>query len=253
MSDKLGILLLGLGGGGEAAPLKSHLPLLALKSGRGDETLNLRGLGVGGLAVFAGDGALDNEGNDGLRLVQTVNLTDVVGTLGSTEGRLVTGRVGETGNVLGTLLDDNKSQNRKVSSDNASANGLAALVTITAVVIVRARAIKEKANTAVLLDTLHHGETLLVVTTEDEKRCDPRSDEEGKRKAERIENGREEIPRNLKNIASPFLSKRVSRNEVGDTLVIEEANLALIVDFEKLLGSEARVGDIKLHVRFRHK
>jgi len=67
-------------------------------------------------------------------------------------------------------------------------------------------------------NTLHHGETLLVVTTSD-----------------------------LEDVTLPLVAESVDLNFLGDALVVENAQLALISDVDELLAASSRIGDVELH------
>lgn len=68
--------------------------------------------------------------HDRLALIETVGLSDVVGSLGTTGRGLIRGGVGETGDVGGTLLDDAEGDDGKIGTNNAATDRLAALVTL---------------------------------------------------------------------------------------------------------------------------
>jgi hypothetical protein len=107
LGKKLLVAGLGLLGSLSTSALESLLSSLALKSDRGDKTLDLGSLGVGLLLGVLGlNLTTDNELANIIRLVQVEELADVVGTLGSET--LGDSSVGKTGDVLLTLLDDNE-------------------------------------------------------------------------------------------------------------------------------------------------
>ena len=68
-------------------------------------------------------------------------------------------------------------------------------------------------------DTLLHGESLLVVTTGD-----------------------------LENVACELRTHRVAGNFVAHAALHEDAEFALVFDFNELLGAIGRVGDIEFHL-----
>ncbi len=75
--------------------------------------------------------------------------------------------VGESRDVLVTLLHDDEVKNREVVADDAAANRLALALTALALAVAREALAHEEANAALGEDTLLHGETLEIVTTRD--------------------------------------------------------------------------------------
>ena len=68
-------------------------------------------------------------------------------------------------------------------------------------------------------DTLLHGESLLVVAAGD-----------------------------LENVACEFGTHRVAGDFVAHAAIHEDAEFALVFDFDELLGAIGRVGDVELHL-----
>ena len=136
---------------------------LALQIGGGDQTLDLGGLEV--LLAVALDLTTDDELADVISLGQTEQLTDVGGTLGSqTAGFLL---VSETGDVTLTLSQDGQAADGDVGADDAASDGLTLAGTVATLTEGLHAFLEQQTNTSVGHDTLHHGETLLVVTTGD--------------------------------------------------------------------------------------
>jgi hypothetical protein len=139
---------------------------LTLKSKGSDKTLDLGSLGVGLLLGVLGlNLTTDNELANIIRLVQVEELADVVGTLGSKT--LGNSSVGKAGDVLLTLLDNDKRDDGQVRGDNATTDGLSLALTLAARAVGGVTLAQKKANTVGKKDTLLHGETLLIVTTRD--------------------------------------------------------------------------------------
>lgn len=86
---------------------------LALQALGSNQTLDLGGLGVLGLALL-GDGAADDELADIVLLVEAEETADLGGTLGTQA--LGDNGVGQAGELALTLLDDAQSQNSEVQT-----------------------------------------------------------------------------------------------------------------------------------------
>lgn len=96
-----------------AAALDGDALALVLQTLGSNQTLDLGGLGVLGLALL-GDGAADDELADVVLLVKTEETADLGGTLGAET--LGDNGVGQTGEVALTLLDDAQGQDGKVET-----------------------------------------------------------------------------------------------------------------------------------------
>lgn len=73
--------------------------------------------------------------------------------------------VGDTWDVVLSLLDNAQSENGQIHSDDASTDGFTLALTSSAWAVARVTLGKEKADTGWVHNTLLHWETLLVVTT----------------------------------------------------------------------------------------
>ena len=127
----------------EVAPLlEGKLVPLVLQGPGGDQPLDLGGLGpgLGALgALLEGHLAPDDVLPDIVILGQVEQLADVVGPLGSQPVGHSAGRVGDTLDLLLSLLDDDQVEDGRVRADNAAAHRLAAasslaLLSVVAVV-----------------------------------------------------------------------------------------------------------------------
>lgn len=99
---------------------------LALETLRSNKALDLGGLGVVLLAL-TGDSAADDELADIVLLVETEEAADLGGTLGTES--LGDNGVGETGEVVLTLLDDAQSEDGEIlTSDGCRANSTSASI-----------------------------------------------------------------------------------------------------------------------------
>jgi len=181
----------------------------ALEADGGNETLNLgtraivreiaqeniinSRLGVGfsiGL-LLALDLTPDNELPDIVLLGQVEELADLGGTLGAET--LGEDDIGQSGDILLALLDDDEGKNGDIGADDAATDGLAPALTSTANSVARVAVGEEEADTVRNEDTLLHGEALLVVSTSD-----------------------------TENVALPLVTKRVPRNLLRHLLVEED-------------------------------
>lgn len=124
--------------------------------------------------------------------------------------------VGKTSNIVLTLLDDNQGQNSEIWADNASTDGLSLALTSAARSVARVAGGEEEADTGWVHNTLLHWETLLVVSTGD-----------------------------LEDVSLPLISNTVSWNLLAHSLVVENADAALIVDVDELLGAVGWVSVVK--------
>jgi hypothetical protein len=213
LGQQLGVLsssvLLGLC----VSELKGSEVSLALKSLRGNQTLDLGGFGVGLVAL--GDLTSDNKLTDIILLGQAKELSDVTGSLGS---KSLGGRhVGESLNVVFTLFDNNKRQNSKVGTDNASSDRLSLPLTSSAGSVARVALGKEKSNSGGVEHTLFHGKTLLVVTSSD-----------------------------LEHVALKLVTKRVTLDLLAHSFLVEDTHTVLIIDLNELLGAVGGVSNIEL-------
>jgi hypothetical protein len=188
---------------------------LALKTLGGDEPLDLRGLGGGFLTLLLNT-TTDDVLADIIILGQVEERSDLGGSLGSeTAGA---DSVGETFDLVVSLLDDDKVENRKISADDATSDGLSLALTSLALTVARVTLLEKKTDTLVGEDTLFHGETLLVVTTRDSE-----------------------------DVSLEIITQVVSLDFVADTLVEEVTKLAVIFDVEQLLAASGWVSYVELH------
>jgi len=205
--------------------LTVHTPALeasevaaTLKTHGSDQTLDFRRLGVrlGILFLCALDLAPDDIFPDIVLLGQVEESPD----LGSTLRAEPLGKdiIREAGECVLTLLDDDEGEDGNVRADDASPDGLALALAGAAGTVARVAIGKKKLDTAGKEDTLLHGEALLVVTASD-----------------------------AKDVAFIFITERVSVDLLGDLPVVEDADSALVVEFDGLLFPSGGVGDVQLH------
>jgi len=133
---------------------------LALHALRGDQALDL-----GGLRGLAFTDAADDVLAHIVFLGEAEQLADLGGTLRSQTAS--GGLVGEAGDVSVTLLDDGELHDGEVMVGDGTANGLALAGARAALTEGLHALLEEQADAVGGEDTLHHGETLLVIATGD--------------------------------------------------------------------------------------
>lgn len=104
--------------------------------------------------------------------------------------------VGEPGDLVVALLDDDDGQDRDIGADNATTDRLAAALACAADAVARVAVRKQELDTVGQEDTLLHRETLLVISAGD-----------------------------AEHIALPFVAERVSGDFLSDFLVVDEATV----------------------------
>lgn len=109
-----------------AAALDGNAVALALQALGSNQTLDLGGLGLLGLALL-GDSAADDELADIILLVEAEEAADLGGTLGAET--LGDDGVGQAGEFTLTLLDDGESEDGKVQTGDGTTDGLALALT----------------------------------------------------------------------------------------------------------------------------
>jgi len=203
---------------GDLGLLDGGTSALALEHLRSDKTLDLGALD-GGLAVLLHLLTVDLDVvADIIILGQVEHLPDLGSTLGTALARLLL--ISEARELVLTLLHDDKVEHGEIGGDNATADRLAAALTITAAITAEARVTRghEDAHTARGEDTLLHGETLLVLATHD-----------------------------LEDVALELFAKSLTLNFLREALVEESTELAVIINLQLLLASRGGICDIELH------
>lgn len=184
---------------------------LSLQSLRSNQSLDLWSLRVS-LTVLL-NGSSHNEVSDIVLLGQTEELSDVVGSLRTQS--LWGGDIGQTLNVLLTLLDNGQGKDRQVLVDDTTSDGLSLSLTSSSWSVTRVALRQQQSNSGWVQHTLLHWETLLVVTTGD-----------------------------LEDVALELISDRVTLDLLAHTLVVEDTQLVLVLDFNGLLSTVGWVGDV---------
>lgn len=216
LRNQLGVLVGSLAGGLQAGNLVGNARTLALQNNRRDQTLDLGALDGRLLAFLLGwNDATNNVLTDIVVLGQVEQLADLAGTLRSQ----TTGNrgIGQTGQRLVASLDNHQRQHRQVSANNATTDRLAAAVTRAALAEASVSLGQQEAGSVVQQDTLLHRETLLVVTSGD-----------------------------ADDVSLELVTKSIDGDLLGHALVVEDAQLALVVNLNELLAASGRVGNVQL-------
>jgi hypothetical protein len=124
------------------------------------------------------------------QLITYKELSDLGSTLGTET--LGDSGISQTGNILLTLLNNDERQDREIRTDDTTTDRLSLALTGTARTVTRVTLGHQETNTVRQKDTLLHGETLLIVTTRD-----------------------------AEDVTLEFITKRIARNFLGHTLIVE--------------------------------
>ncbi len=210
------LLVVSSKGSSAGTSLELGLEALALTTleGGGDETLDLGDLGDGGLS-----GALDLTGNDVLADVVLLGKVEELSDLRGTSGGEGTGDedVGDSlDGGLSTGLDDDV-DDRDVRADDATTDGLSLAASVALRSVETLVLAEEEEFTLGKEDSLLHGETVLIVTSLD-----------------------------LEGVVGVLVTEDLSRNLVGDVLVIEDARTSLVLNLESLLTTSGGIGNVDL-------
>jgi hypothetical protein len=157
--DNKGVVL------GNGLLLSQSVPLLqalqvpsSLQSHGGDQSLNLGGLGVWlGSFLLGLNFSSDNELSDVVFLGQVEEPSDLGGSLGTQSLRQ--DGVGQSGDFLFTLLDDDDGQDGDVGVDDATSNRLSLSLTGSSGSVTRVTVGQEETSSVGKENTLLHGET----------------------------------------------------------------------------------------------
>jgi len=198
--------------------LEGKTMTLVLKTLRGNETLDLWGLGIWLLSFTLWlNLTTDNELANIIILGETEELSDLCSALWTQT--LGVNDVGDTGDIVLSLLDDGEGQDGKIHSDDAATDGLALSLSGTTRTIAGVTFRKKEANTGRVHDSLLHWETLLVVATSD-----------------------------LENVTLELITNRVTRNLSTHSLIHKNAQLALIFNLNQLLTAIGRLPQVSISI-----
>lgn len=189
-----------------------------LKADGGDQPLDFGGLSVRLSTLLLGARHLssNNVFPHIILLGQVEELPDLGRPLGTETLR--ENSVGESGNLIVTLLDDDKRENGNIGTDDAATNGFALALTGAAGTVARVTVGEEEADTVGEENTLLHRETLFVVATSD-----------------------------TENIAFPLITERISCDLLSNSLVVEDTVFSLIIIIDGFLFPSCGVGNVELH------
>mmetsp|Transcript_25520 Transcript_25520/g.55198 ORF Transcript_25520/g.55198 Transcript_25520/m.55198 type:complete len:320 (-) Transcript_25520:58-1017(-) len=195
--------------------LRVHLTrLLAADHNRCYQALDFGTLGDG-LALLL-ESAGDHELLDIVLLRQVEQLTDLASSLGAKS--LGDRDIGDALDLAVALLGDHQVQHSKIRGDDAPTHRLPLPLSDSAGSVARGASLEQKSNTGVGQHTLLHGEALLVVST-----------------------------RNSEDVTSELGAQILAGNLLGDSLLVDSAQLLLIIDLDELLVSRCGVCDVDLH------
>jgi len=218
LGQELSILIRSILGRLSVSPLQGNAVSLVLHALRGNESLDLGGLCVWPCALLLGDDLTsDDELANIVLLGQAKESSNLGGTLRAKS--LGVDDIGQAWDIAVALLDDRQGEYGKVLSDDAATNGLALAFTGSSRSVAGVAVGKEELDTGRKHDTLLHGKALLVIAASD-----------------------------AEDVALPFITETVAWHFVAHSLLHEDAQLALIIHFEKFLRPIGRVGDVQLHL-----
>jgi len=205
----------GLSGSFPSGLLVSSVDSLSSESSVSDESLDLGGLISDGLA-FLFDLSSDNESSDIIILGKSEEFSDSGGSLGSESlGEL---GVSETSNGLFTDLDNSEGNDGKISTYDASSNGLSLSFTGSSGSVALVASLHEDSDSSLDEDTLLHGETVLIVTSG-----------------------------NFEDVTLEFITEGIAFDFLSHSSSVEKRKLLFIVDGEGLLAASGGAGDVKFH------
>jgi hypothetical protein len=214
--QELGILIRSILLGFGATTLQGDTVPLVLETLRGDETLDLGGLGVWSFVSFG----LEFTANDELANIVLLAKTEETANLGSTLRTKTLGmnHISDSREFVVALLHDAKSQNGKVHANNATTNTLPLPLASATGTIARVPSSEEEPNTTRRHDTLLHRETLLVIAARD-----------------------------AEDVALELVADAVAGDLLSHAAVHKDAEFAFIFDFVEFLRPIGWVRDVQLH------
>lgn len=192
-SEQLGVLISVSLGLGNTSALQGLDASRALKDERRDETLDLRRLSLGLLLALSKlDWPSDNVLSDIIVFSKIEELTDLASSFWAQT--TWDGGVGEAWDFSFSLLDNDKMEHGQIGVDNTSSDASAVALSSASRSVARMLCAEKKSDTAVGQHTLHHRESLLVVSTSD-----------------------------AEHVTLPFVSERISWNFLCHLFVEEDA------------------------------
>jgi len=205
----------------DASVLEGAEVAAALEPDGGYEALDFGGLGIWLRSFFLLAGDLSSD--DKLAYIVLLLEVEESADLGRTLGAETFGEdgVGEAGDLLLALLDDDEGEYRNVGADDAPTDGLALALARAAGAVARVAVGEQESHTVREKDALLHWETLFIVST-----CD------------------------AENVALEFVADRIAGHFLCDPLVVEDTVSALIVNVNELLLARGGVCDVEFHFLF---
>ena len=201
----------------DALLLGPEVALLALDAPGGDEALDLGRLGAELLLALVRELAPDDKLADVVGLVEVKQLADLRRTLGTkTAGA---DDISDAGELCRSTLDNDEVEDRQVLGNNAPTDRLALHHSLAARPVSLGSRTEQKPRPVGEQHTLDHGETLLVHPAH-----------------------------NLEHIPGKLLTKRVARNLLRDTQVVEVPHLELFLNLDRLLSARRGVSNVQLRI-----
>ncbi|KAH3661990.1 hypothetical protein OGAPHI_006171 [Ogataea philodendri] len=179
-----------------------------------NQSLDLWSLGV--LLLTLNNLSSNDELSDIILLGQTVELSDVVGSLRTQS--LWNLSIGQTLDLLLTLLNNNKGQDSKVVTNNTASDRLSLSLSGSSWSVTGDILGQEQFNSVWDHHTLLHWETLLVVTTSD-----------------------------LEDVALELIAHGISLDLLAHSFFEESSQFVFIFDVNTLLSTVGWVSDVQLH------
>jgi len=186
----------------------------ALKDDRRDEALDLGSFRLRLLLSFLQlQRPPDDVLSDIVIFVEVEQLADFARPLGSQAAR--NRRVGQSWNIGVALLHDDEVENGQIRVDDTSSDAPAMTLSRAPGSVAGVLGAEEKADATVGQHSLHHRESLLVISAAD-----------------------------AENVALPLIPERVAGDFLRHLLVEEDAEFAVILDLDQLLASRRRIGNV---------
>jgi len=168
------------------------------------------------LRILGLDFATDNKLAHVVLLGQIEKFANLARSLGTETFRVRD--VGDSGDFLVTLLDDDDREDREIGADDAASDGFPLSFSGAAGSVARVAFGEKETDTGGVKDTILHGKALLVVAASD-----------------------------FEDVSFEFVANGVSGDFLANPLVHESAQPTLIFDFNELLTAIGRIGNVKLH------
>jgi len=217
-SEQLGVFVSVCLGFGDAIALLGFDASGALKHERSDQALDLRSLRLRLLLTFPQfDGSSDDILTDVVVFGQIEQLPDLSGSLRTETTR--DGGISQAWDFSLSFLDDDEVENGEIGINDTTSDASSVTLSGAARAVARMLGPEQKTNATVGQHTLHHGETLLVISAADSE-----------------------------DVSFPLVAQRIAGNLLRHLLVEENAKFAIILDLDEFLTSRRRISNIQLHL-----